>query len=792
MRSIHVLAIALAALCALVSLSSCSRDPNVLKKRYLDRGNVYFDKGKYKEAAIMYKNAIQKDMKYGPAYYKLALTAIQLRQPSEAVQDLRRAIELLPKSSQDHWDSVIKISEIYLEAFRGSNVPVEKQYMDEVAQNCKDLLARDPNSFDGHRLTADLDYVQAVQAFNTARKDDGQKLLDDAIAEYRKADSIKAGSQGVEMQLARALAAKGDYAGAEQLYRAVFTKDKTFQYAYTELYRLLMFQNKPDQAEQVLKLAAANNPKQYAFLTALALHYSILRRRDDMVKVLQEIKSHAKDFDQAYLVVGDFYLRLGDGDSAIKEYREGIQNDSKKKLTYEKRIIETLMRQGKRNEAAEINQQILKENPNDADAKGLEATFLLDKGDVARALTELQAVVTQAPDNPVAHYNLGRAHAARGEWEQARQQFQKAIELRADYLMARLALAQLEVTRGEFDAALKAAQAVLAIDKNNVNARLIESAALMGEKKYGDSRTLLDTMLKANPSSPDVLFQLGVVNLAEQKYKEAEDAFRKAYELNPANPRGLMGIVETDMAQNKTADAIKLLQTESAKAPNRMDLLLQLGNTCVRAGQYDQAIAYFQKVLDSLDKGSRARGDLYLRIGETYRRKGDLQNSIVALQHARETMPDNVVVLSTLALVLDGAQRWSEAQQVYQAAIKLDPNNGVSLNNIAFLMAEHGGDLDQALTMAQRAKQMLPNLSEVSDTLGWIYLKKNLNDNAIDIFKELVAKEPHASTYRYHLGMAYYNKGDKLAALKELTQALKDNPAKTERDKIQELIAKIG
>ena len=66
---------------------------------------------------------------------------------------------------------------------------------------------------------------------------------------------------------------------------------------------------------------------------------------------------------------------------------------------------------------------------------------------------------------------------------------------------------------------------------------------------------------------------MGVVNLAENKYKEAEDAFRRAYQLNPANSRGLMGIVETNMAQNKTDEALKILQSESDKAPNRMDLL---------------------------------------------------------------------------------------------------------------------------------------------------------------------------------------------------------------------------
>jgi tetratricopeptide (TPR) repeat protein len=289
-----------------------------------------------------------------------------------------------------------------------------------------------------------------------------------------------------------------------------------------------------------------------------------------------------------------------------------------------------------------------------------------------------------------------------------------------------------------------------------------------------------------------VLFQLGVVDLAESKFKEAEDSFRRSYELNPANSRGLMGMVETEIAQKHPDQAMKLLQTESAKAPNRMDLILAMGNTAIRAGKYDEAISYFDKVSASLPKGSKAQGDVFLRIGETYRRKGDLSNSITALQQARAILPDNGVVLGTLGLVLDSAGRWSEARQVYEVVLKLDPNNGVVLNNLAFVLCEHGGDLDDALTKAQRAKQLLPDLPEVSDTLGWIYLKKNLTDNAVDIFKGLVDKVPAQAVFRYHLGMAYSQKGDKTRALKELQDALKYNPTKGDRDKIQQLITRLG
>jgi len=60
---------------------SCSRDPNVIKARYLQNGNKYFDKGKYKEASIMYRTALQKDQKFGEAYYRMALTQLKMEQP---------------------------------------------------------------------------------------------------------------------------------------------------------------------------------------------------------------------------------------------------------------------------------------------------------------------------------------------------------------------------------------------------------------------------------------------------------------------------------------------------------------------------------------------------------------------------------------------------------------------------------------------------------------------------------------------------------------------------------------
>jgi tetratricopeptide (TPR) repeat protein len=793
MRTIHLFVAA----AALLSLVSCSRDPNVAKRRYLESGNRYFDRGKYKEAAIMYGDALQKDRLWGPAHYKLGITWIKTGNLGGAVSELHKAIERLPKDSPDLWDAIARICEIYLAADQTRD---NTAMMEETEKYIQELLAHDANSYDGHRLNGDFNFLRAQQDFKTGRKDEGIERLDKAQADYEKANSIKPNQPGLSMQLARVATEKGKPEEAEAIYRQVIDHDKTQQAAYTEMYRLqVLVEKKLDAGEETLKLAYKNNPKAYPFLTALAMHYSFQGRKDDMLRILRQIKS-MKDFPDGYLVVGDFYRRLGDADAATKEYREGQAQDPKRKTVYQKRIVQTFMSRGKAAEAEEINRQILKENPQDSFAKEVEGSLLLSRGDISNAMVDLQSAATADPKNPVNHYRLGMAHRARamvdrtvaaGEMEQARQEFEKALGIRPDFVMARIELARIEIAKGDYQAALETAGQALAADRGNLSAKIIQSAALLGQKKTAEARKLLEAMRAETPNSADVVYQLGGVSLIEKKYKEADEEFRRAYDLNPSNISGMTGLVETDLEQNKPDAAIQALKTELAKNPERGDMKLLLADVEVRAGKFDDAIGDYQALLGKIGKDSKARAQVYVRLGESYRRKGDPANAIQAFQKARELLPDDVTVLSELALVLDSAQRWSEAMRVYEATIKLAPNDGVSLNNDAFLIAEHGGDLDLALTRAQRATQLLPKYPEVADTLGWIYLKKNLSDNAIEYFKRNVAAQPNSSTYRYHLGMAWYQKGDKVQARQALVEALKYNPAAYERQKIQELLAKL-
>lgn len=142
-------------------------------------------------------------------------------------------------------------------------------------------------------------------------------------------------------------------------------------------------------------------------------------------------------------------------------------------------------------------------------------------------------------------------------------------------------------------------------------------------------------------------------------------------------------------------------------------------------------------------------------------------------------------------MLLDGTGRRDQAKPVYEQVLRIQPDNPFALNNLAFIKAEEGVDLDEALTMAQRARQKLPNSSDILDTLGWIYIKKNLSEDAVRTLRELIQAQPSRATYRLHYGMALIQKGDRPSARRELEAAMRFNPSKDESGKIRELLATL-
>jgi tetratricopeptide (TPR) repeat protein len=436
---------------------------------------------------------------------------------------------------------------------------------------------------------------------------------------------------------------------------------------------------------------------------------------------------------------------------------------------------------------------ILKENPNDSQAVAMRASMLVASGSpekIKRAVSDLQGLVAKKNDDPELRFLLAQALIADKQPDQARVHLEEAIKRSrpGTGAAARVLLAQLMSAKGDNSKALALADEALKIDPNNYYAHLVRSSSLLAVGKREDAKAELQNILKTVPTSADAQYQLGYLTYQEQNFKDAEAIFRSLQQSSPKDPRAVIGIVETLVAEGKPQDAITILRAAMEREPDRPEYREALGNVFIRNKQYDEGLKEFQAVA-----AKKSTPEILMKMGEVYRLKGDVNSALDYFQKAK-TAAGNTSAAPSLrcAMLLDGMGRRDEATKAYEDVLRIDPDNGVAMNNLAFIKADDGSDLDRALTLAQKARQRYPTDPNVADTLGWIYVKKNLTDDAIRMYRDIVSKVPNNPTYRYHLAMALMQKGDKHSARQELDTALKNGPTPTEQGRIRDLIAKVG
>jgi beta-lactamase regulating signal transducer with metallopeptidase domain/Tfp pilus assembly protein PilF len=294
-------------------------------------------------------------------------------------------------------------------------------------------------------------------------------------------------------------------------------------------------------------------------------------------------------------------------------------------------------------------------------------------------------------------------------------------------------------------------------------------------------------------SSNDAAVQRASECFMQHKYAEAEELFRQLYLLDPEDSRGVAGIVESLLSEGRPAEAVQLMQEEAAKRPDRTDLRRMLSNLYVRTGQYDLAIAELQGILDAgKNLSPETKASLLFQLGEANRRKGDLNEAMRLFQAAADTNPKDTKPLLSLALLLEGTGRPEQAAPIYELILKLDPNQPVALNNLAYIKAERGVDLDAALDLAKRAAQQIKDSAEVQDTLGMAYLKKNLPDDAEAAFRAAIKSNPNNPSFHYHLALALLPLGERDLAVQELQAALADHPFDDVAAPVRDLLKKVA
>jgi len=750
---------------ACLSMAGCSKSAS----QYIKRGNQLYDAGRYADATLNYRNAIQKRPNSDEAYYRLGLALLKQNQVGDAYQAFNHAVALAPKNIP----AKVQLGALALTFYvRSAKHPA--QFYNQANTMADQLLAPGGDRVEGLRLKGGL-----------ALSDNH---LDAAIQALREAARLAPDNAEVTGELASALLRDNQPEEAEKTARRSVERHPQYNGAYEVLLAVYSSQQNWDKAEALLKLWSANNPKESLPVLRLAAFYYGRKRPEDGEKVIDSMLNSRNRFPQADLLAGDFHAMIGNREKALADYQRGEARDVSRQQVYQQRAAGTLLALGRRDEAVKTADAILKKDPKNQLARALKIEALEQLGG-AQNLRAAAGMAGQLAKDAPANINIqllsGQALLRAGNLNEASTYLQNAVRLNPRSLGAQLALARLEVLRRNYNGVLEHANAALAIRPNDDRARLLRVIGLTGTHSYDAAKAEAEQLARQTKDAPLVEMQLGAIALGQGHYAEAEGLFRKLYKEGSPDLEPLVGLLNTFEAEHMPDKALALMQQETEHSPDSVRKEALLVTTAEAAGKNDVALAELQKMAAQ----NPSSADVQIRLGGLQQNRGHLPEALQAYRRAEQLNPNLKGVDALVANVEDQMGRKTEALAGYRKALAKMPDDPIILNNLAFLLADSGGDTNQALQMVSTAIRKAPNQPQLRDTLAWIQLKRHNTAEALPILQSLTNKYPANNIFRYHYAVALIASGDRALAKQQAEAALSNRPAGELAGQLRDVLA---
>ena len=751
----------------LASAQGCGWNPFGTREEYVRRGRQFVEQGKYDDAALQFRKALQKDNKYGEAYLRLGQLLERQNKTAEAFFALSRAVELMPDSEE----AQVALGRIAITALLRDLRRPEILYKtaDKMATQ---LLSKNQNSFEGLRLKGYL----AV----------ADKHTKETIDYFQRALQAKPNQPDVVTVLVQTLVLDNQGSEAERIAKNALGSLKTYGPLYDTLYAYYMASHRTSDAEQLLKSEISNNPKEAFFVIELADHYWGQKQTKETEDLLRAFVANTKEYPSAPLEAGDFYRRIGKLDEAIAQYQHGLESNRDRRKDYLQRIVGVRLEQGRIPEATAALEAVQKEYPTDPEALASRAELRMATGkpeEMRKAVAEFNNLVKQAPDNNQIRYSLCRADRQLGQNIDARACFQEILRRDPKHRNALREMADLEIRDQKPDEALQYAERLLELDPNNVGARLVRTSAWALRGRFSEVRGELRRLTVENPNLAEPWLQTATLNLDEKHYAEAERIFHNLSVSAKNDIRPIKGLVAVYLAQAQPGRALAVVR-QQAKQSDTLEMRTLLAATAAQAGDFDLALETFQKLASDFPEDA----DYPTQIGELYQQKGQLDLASGSFQKAQQLAPNDPLVSARLGNALGLAGRYPEAVAAYRQCLKLRPDDPLFMNNLAWHLAWAETNLDEAATLVQHALQKAPENPDFKDTLGIVYLKsKKLND-ALQVFQALATKFPDRPVFHTHLAMVLAALGRQQEAKAQLETALRDKPSVSEAAEIRRLL----
>jgi Flp pilus assembly protein TadD len=296
----------------------------------------------------------------------------------------------------------------------------------------------------------------------------------------------------------------------------------------------------------------------------------------------------------------------------------------------------------------------------------------------------------------------------------------------------------------------------------------------------------LEKSIEVAPQNPIGYTRMGALRTLQKNYSVAYQYYDKALQLNPGYLEALEGLVAVDVRQNRLQAAIDRVREQIARVPDNSQYYQLLSGLFAMDKDMVNAEAAMQKAADI------GNPEALLQLGVLQATRGDSDRALANYRRLVQEKPHDIRGYVMLASLLEARGDYPQAQELYEKALQVSPDNPVVANNLAYLMLQHGGNLAVATSLAQVARRGMPNSVYSADTLAWAYYHTGDYFLAVDLLRQATTDAPENATYQYHLGLAYEKINDKRHAREHLERALQIDPKNARNQEIRTALEELG
>lgn len=391
---------------------------------------------------------------------------------------------------------------------------------------------------------------------------------------------------------------------------------------------------------------------------------------------------------------------------------------------------------------------------------------LKDLGKEGEAISRLEALAEKDARNSALQYFLAEQYFAAGRLEDAEGLYKKTVERNKD-AEGYLGLASIYRKTNKPDELILALGRALGNGRNADELEQTLEALSTEIKAIGSDEKLVETLISAGRKlaegdSPKLEFasslilakiaseakkteavvqfyryalkarrdraslvyeELGQYLLSNDEYAEAAKVYQEAINENVGNkPNILFRLSQAEAFNNKTEAALKAVEDALKLVPDHPLLHYQKAWVHYHAKNYDEAIKLFEGVVEKFPENREIVRRCQFSLSNIYVQRGDQKKGEEVLEKILEQEPDDPSVNNDLGyLYADQGKNLEQAEKMIRKAIAAEPENAAYLDSMGWVLFKLG-KFEEALPYLEKAVK-LPTGSDTTllDHLGDCY-----------------------------------------------------------------------